>query len=122
MTQQNSLNVELSNFYLNRLKSGTKNEIQTVLRLPSNIIGNSNDETNFLHKLLSTSKQVAKLHKAFANNLSVNIELSETGLPLMKDVIKPLAKSVLVPLGLKAAALQMLEYIKKSLNLDLQQQ
>ena len=122
MTQQNSLNVELSNFYLNRLKSGTKNEIQTVLRLPSNIIGNSNDETNFLHKLLSTSKQVAKLDKAFANNLSVNIELSETGLPLMKDVIKPLAKSVLVPLGLKAAALQMLEYIKKSLNLDLQQQ
>ena len=122
MTQQNSLNVELSNFYLNRLKSGTKNEIETVLRLPSNIIGNSNDETNFLHKLLSTSKQVAKLDKAFANNLSVNIELSETGLPLMKDVIKPLAKSVLVPLGLKAAALQMLEYIKKSLNLDLQQQ
>ena len=122
MTQQNSLNVELSNFYLKRLKSGTKNEIEIVLRLSSNIIGNSNDATNFLHKLLSTSKQVAKLRKAFANNLYVNIELSETGLSLMKDVIKPLAKSVLVPLGLKAAALQMLEYIKKSLNLDLQQQ
>ena len=122
MTQQNSLNVELSNFYLKRLKSGTKNEIEIVLRLSSNIIGNSNDATNFLHKLLSSSKQVAKLRKAFANNLYVNIELSETGLSLMKDVIKPLAKSVLVPLGLKAAALQMLEYIKKSLNLDLQQQ
>ena len=122
MTQQNSLNVELSNFYLKRLKSGTKNEIEIVLRLSSNIIGNSNDATNFLHKLLSSSKQVAKLRKAFANNLYVNIELSETGLSLMKDVIKPSAKSVLVPLGLKAAALQMLEYIKKSLNLDLQQQ
>ena len=122
MTQQNSLNVELSNFYLKRLKSGTKNEIEIVLRLSSNIVGNSNDATNFLHKLLSSSKQVAKLRKAFANNLYVNIELSETGLSLMKDVIKPSAKSVLVPLGLKAAALQMLEYIKKSLNLDLQQQ
>ena len=30
--------------------------------------------------------------------------LLKTGLPLMKNVIKPLAKSVLVPLGLTAAA------------------
>ena len=30
--------------------------------------------------------------------------LLRTGLPLMKSVIKPLAKSVLVPLGLTAAA------------------
>ena len=28
----------------------------------------------------------------------------KTGLPLMKNVIKPLAKSVLIPLGLTAAA------------------
>ena len=30
--------------------------------------------------------------------------LLETGLPLIKNVIKPLAKSVLIPLGLNAAA------------------
>ena len=30
--------------------------------------------------------------------------LSKTGLPLTKNVIKPLAKSVLIPLGLTAAA------------------
>ena len=30
--------------------------------------------------------------------------LLKTGLPLMKSVIKPLAKSVLIPLGLTAAA------------------
>ena len=30
--------------------------------------------------------------------------LLETGLPLMKNVIQPLGKSVLVPLGLTAAA------------------
>ena len=31
--------------------------------------------------------------------------LLRTGLPLMKNVIQPLAKSVLIPLGLTAAAL-----------------
>ena len=30
--------------------------------------------------------------------------LVKTGLPLMKNVLKPLAKSVLIPLGLTAAA------------------
>ena len=30
--------------------------------------------------------------------------LSKTGLPLVKNVIKPLAKKVLIPLGLTAAA------------------
>ena len=84
------------------------------------------DETNFPHKLLLTNRQVANLHKAFANNSSANIRLSKTqlskivlsggflgrllgpllktGLPLIKNVIKPLAKSVLIPLGLTAAA------------------
>ena len=41
--------------------------------------------------------------------------LLKTGLPLMKSVIKPLAKSVLIPLGLTAAAAAAdAEYIKKS--------
>ena len=30
--------------------------------------------------------------------------LLKTGLPLMKNVLKPLAKSILIPLGLTAAA------------------
>ena len=90
------------------------------------MIGNSNDESNFPHKLLSTNRQVTNLRKAFANNSSVNIKLSKTqlsktiqsggflggllgpllkiGLPLMKNVIKPLPKRVLIPLGLTAAA------------------
>ena len=52
MTQCNSLNVKLSNSQLNRLKSAIKNETDVVLRLSSNIIGNSNYETNFPHKSL----------------------------------------------------------------------
>ena len=47
-----------------------KNETKVVLRLLSNMIGNSDDETNFPRKLLVTNRQVANLRKAFANYLS----------------------------------------------------
>ena len=90
------------------------------------MVGNSNDNTNFPHELLLTNRQVANIRKAFANHLSTDIKLSKTqlskmiqsggflgrllgpllktGLPLMKSVIKPLTKSILIPLGLTAAA------------------
>ena len=122
MTQYESINVKLSNSQLNKLKSTIKNETDVVSRLSSNMTGNSDNETNSLYKLLLTNRQVTNLHKAFANNSSVNIKLSKTqlsktlqsggfldrllgalfktGLPLMKNVIKPLAKSVLISLGL----------------------
>ena len=125
MTQYNSLNVKLSNSQLNKLKSAIKNESKVVLRLSSNIIGDN--ETNFPHKLLLTDREVLNLCKSFANNLSDDIKLTntqlskmmqsgellnrllrpllKTGLPLIKSVIKPLAKSFLLPLGLTAAAL-----------------
>ena len=67
MTQYNSLNVKLSNSQLNKLKSAIKNESDAVLRLSSNMIGNSDDETNFPHKLLLTNRQVVSLRKAFPN-------------------------------------------------------
>ena len=81
-----------------------------VLRISSNIIYNSDDETNFPHKLLLTNRQVTNIRKAFANSLSANIKLSKThlskiiqsgafldrglglllktGLPLMKNVLQ----------------------------------
>ena len=112
MTQYNILNVKFSNSQLNKLKSAIKNDTEVILRLLLNMIGNSDDETNFPHKLLLTNRQVANLRKSFANNLSVNIKLSKTqlskivqsggflgkfvgpllkaGLPLMKNLIKPL--------------------------------
>ena len=52
MTQYNSLNAKLSNSQLNKLKSAMKNETEVVLRLSSNMIGNSDNGTNFPHKLL----------------------------------------------------------------------
>ena len=120
------MTVKPSKSQLNKLKSAIKNETGVVLRLPSNMIGNSDDGTNFPLKLLVTNRQVANLCRAFANHTSTDIKLSKTqlskviqsrgflsillgpllrtGLPLMKIVIQPLAKNVLIPLGLAAAA------------------
>ena len=78
MTQYNTLNVKLSNSQLNKLKSAIKNGTEVTLNLSSNLIRNSNDETNFPHKLLLTDTQVSKICKAFANGLSANIKFSKT--------------------------------------------
>ena len=101
-----------------------KNETDVVLRLSSNMIGNSHDETNFPYTLLLTNRKVTTLPKAFDNSTPTNIfskaqlsnsmqlggflgrllgPLLRTGLPLIKSVIQPLAKSVLIPVGLRAA-------------------
>ena len=121
MTQYNSVNVKLSNSQLNKLKSAIKNESDVVLRISLSMVGNSNDNTNFPHKLLLTDRQVVNIRKAFPNNLSRDVKFSKTQLlkmmqsggflgnllsklagPLMK-VAMPLAKNVLAPLGLSAA-------------------
>ena len=60
MTQYDSLNVKLSNSQLNELRSAIKNKTDMSLRLSSNMILNSGDETNFPHKLLLTNRQVNK--------------------------------------------------------------
>ena len=49
MTQYNTLNVKLSNSQLNKLKSAIKNGTGLTFNLSSNLIRNSNDETNFPH-------------------------------------------------------------------------
>ena len=68
----------MSNSQLNKLKSTIKNGTEVTLNLSSNLIINSNNETNFPHKLLLTNTQVSKLRKAFANGSSTNIKFSKT--------------------------------------------
>ena len=80
MTQYNTLNIKLSKSQLNKLKSGIKNNTEVTLKISTNVVGDSNDENNFPHKLLFTNTQVSKLREAFANNYSVNIKLSKTQL------------------------------------------
>ena len=65
---------------LNRLQLAIRNETDVILRLSSNMIGNSDDETNFLHKLLLTNRQIANLCKAFANHTTTHIKLSKAQL------------------------------------------
>ena len=127
MSQYNTLNVKLSNSQLNKLKSGIKNNTEVTLKISSNVVGDSNNENNFSHRLLLTNTQVSRLHKAFVNGSLANIILSKTelhkigqsggflgrllrpllksGLPFIGNVLKPLAKSVSIPLGLTAEAL-----------------
>ena len=106
------MNVKLSNSQLNKLKSAIKNETDVILRLSSNIMGNSDDEISFPHKLLLTNRQVANLCKSFANHTSTDIKLSKAQLtkmqkgrflrflaPLLKSWL-PLLKSVTKPLGM----------------------
>ena len=133
MTQYNSLNVKLSNSQLSKLKSSIKNETDVVLRISSNMVSNSNDNSNFPHELLLTNRQVVNIRKAFAKNTSTDIKLSKTQLskmiqsggflgnllgklarPLMK-VAMPLAKNVLAPLGLSAAMSAIDGSIKKKM-------
>ena len=96
------------------------------MKLSSNDVSDSNDGNNFPRKLLLTYTQVSRLHKAFQNGSSANITLSKiqlhkigesggflgrllgrllkTGFSLMKNVFKPSAESVLMPLELTAPA------------------
>ena len=83
MTQYNTLNVKLCNLQLNKLKSGIKNGPEVILNLSSNLIRNSNDKTNFPHKLLLTDTQVSKVRKVFTNGPSANMKFSKTQLPKM---------------------------------------
>ena len=65
MTEYKTLNEKWSNLQLNNVKSGVKNGTEVTLKLSPNIIGDSNDENNFPHKLLLSNTQVWKLCKAF---------------------------------------------------------
>ena len=99
-----------------------------TLNLSSKLVCDSNSETNFPHKLLLTDRQVSRVPKAFTSSSSANIKVSKnrfskivrsggflgicigpllkTGLLLKKKVLRSLAKSALVPLGLTTAALE----------------
>ena len=113
MTQCNRLNTKLLNSQLNKLNSAIENENEVVIRSSPNMIGDSNDKGDFSHELLLTERQVSSIPKVFANNSSVDIKFSKTqllkiiqsgeflgkllgpllktGLPLIKNVITPLA-------------------------------
>ena len=122
MVEYAKVNVKLSDSQRKKLKDAVKNNTGTTLRISLKMF-NGND---LPHELLLTTRQKPKTRNAFNNNMSTDLKLSKaqinkiiqsggflskllgpllkTGLPLIKNVIKPLAKSVSIPLGLTAAA------------------
>ena len=122
MVEYNTVNAKLPDSQLNKLKSAVKNRQGTTLRMNTRIFS----ANNLPHALLLTTRQITKLRNAIENNMSTDIKLSKaqiskiiqsgglhgklldlllkTGLPLIKNVISPLAKSSLIPLGLTAVA------------------
>ena len=134
MVEYTTINAKLSNLQLNKLKSADKNRQGTILRINSRI----RSANNLRHDLLLTTRQTTKLRNAIENNISTDVKLSKaqiskiiqsggflgkllgpllkTGLSLIKNVIKLLAKTVLIPLGLIAAASAADAEIQKNIH------
>ena len=122
MVEYTKVKVRLSDSQLKKLKDAVSNNTGTILRISLKMFNGN----NLPHELLLTKRQKTKIRNAFNNNRSTDIKLSKaqiikivqsdgflgkllglllkTGLPLRKNVIKPLAKGVLILLGLTAAA------------------
>ena len=92
------------------------------------------DKNNLPHELLLTTRQKTKLRNAFNNNMSADIKLSKAQIskiiqsggflgvllsklagPLMKVAV-PLAKNILAPLGITAAASAIDTGIQKKIH------
>ena len=118
MVEFNKANVKLSDKQLIELKTAVKNKTGAILRMILNMF-----DRNYLpHELLLTTRQRTKLRNAFNNNMSTDLKLSKAQIskiiqsggflgsllsklagPLMKVAV-PLAKNILAPLGITAAA------------------
>ena len=118
MVEHSKVNVRLSDTQLKKLKNAVKNKIGTTLRISTGAFHGN----NLPHELLLMTRQKTKLRNAFNNNTSANTKLSKAQInkiiqfggflgsllsklagPLMKIAV-PLAKNVLAPLGITAAA------------------
>ena len=122
MVKYTKVNIRLPDSQLKKLKDAVSNNTGTTLIISLKMF----DGIDLPHELLLTTRQKTNVRNTFNNNRSTDLKLSKaqinkiiqsggflgkflgpllkTGLPLIKDVIKPLAKSVLIPLGLTAAA------------------
>ena len=86
MTQCNTLNVNLFYSKLNKLKLGIKNGTEVTLKISLNVLGDSNNENNFPHKLLLNTTQFSRFNKVLLNASSANIKLSK--IEIIKNCIK----------------------------------
>ena len=76
--QYNTVDLQLPNSELSKLRSRIRTGTDVSLNLASNAAGKSNNETHFSHKLLLINTQASKIHEAFTNGSSANIKSSTT--------------------------------------------
>ena len=128
MVEYNKVNVKLSDGQIKKLKDAVKDNTGTTLRINFKMF----DGNDLPHELLLTMRQKTNLRNAFNNNnVSADIKLSKAQIskiiqsggflgsllsklvgPLMKVAVL-LAKNVLAPLGITAAASALDAGIKK---------
>ena len=130
MVEYDKANVRLSDTQLKNLKDAVKDNTGTTLRINFKMF----DGKDLPHELLLTTRQKTKLRNAFNNNMSADVKLSKTQIaniiqsggflgsllsklagPLMKIAV-PLAKNVLAPLGITAAASALDAGIQKNIH------
>ena len=136
MVEYSKVNAKLTDTQLKKLKNATKNKTGTTLRMSSKMF----DRNDLPHELFPTTRQKTKLRNAFNNNMQTDIKLSKAQIskkiqsggfigsslskivgPLMKVAV-PLAKNILAPLGITAAASKIHAGIQKKKNMILGQQ
>ena len=136
MVEYNTINAKLSDSQLNKLKSAVKKKQGTTLRMNSRMFS----ANNLPHELLLTTRQTTKLRNVIENNMLTDIKLSKAQIskiiqsagflgsllskiagPLMKVAV-PIAKNILGPLGITAAASTIDAGIPKKKYMVLEQQ
>ena len=130
MVEYSKVNVKLTDTHLKKLKTAFKNKTGTTLRISLKML----DGNNLPHELLLTTRQKTKQRNAFNNNMSTDLKLSKAQISkiiqfggflgsllsklafsLMKVAI-PVAKNVLAPLGITAAASAIDAGIQKKIH------
>ena len=130
MVEYSKVGVKLTNTQLKKLKTAAKNKTETTLRMSWKML----DGIDLPHELFLTTGQKTKLRNAFNNNMSTDIKLSKAQIskiiqsggflgsslsklagPLMKVAV-PLAKNILAPVGITAAASAIDARIQKQIN------
>ena len=118
MVEYSQENAQLTDIQPKKRKTTAKSKTRTTLRMSLKIF----DGNDLPHELLLTTRQKTKLRNAFNNNMSTDLKLSKAQIskiiqsggflgsllsklagPLMKVAV-PLAKNMLAPLGVTAAA------------------
>ena len=134
MVNYSKVNVKLTDTQLTKMKTAVKNKTGTILRMSLKIL----DGNDLPHELILTTRQKTKLRDAFDNNMWTHRKLSKAqiskiiqsggflgslssklAVPVMKVAV-PLAKNILAPLAITAAASAIDEGIKKNMVLEQQ--